>query len=520
MALSRSFGRWVGRTMLIAMAVLVMPLAAQGQTDLPVEKQANLVLELDLDQWRKGPLGKVMPVQDFIERSGLPLAEFQNLDWNSITSLKVLVSLPKDVSSVMAAGMNNTELPLEFMVQVQSSQANAFESFSEMVQNSSEKDEVDGQDFWRPQNGPGNVAAVFPSTKEMRIGTDGFLSRVGSNVISDGTMKAWKACPNGVVRLAADFTGREDFFTELKGFAAMAPDELKTGLEVLSSLASMSAHVDPNGEQLLSLSGEARDSEAAAKLLEMMNMAAEGLRNLPPAGMGQPGFEGVNRLMGEVGQNAKVTNSGNSVTLSVAAPNNFAQRMVAEVFPVMQAAASKVNEQNNMKQIALSMHNYADTYRKFPQFVAASGKVDLSWRVLVLPYIEEMSLFNQLDLDQDWDSQANAILRNTTPKLYGEDGSTRIAAVRPGKQPEYFADITDGTSNTIAFIRLNESIPWAANQDVTIDQVLAMFAAMDGKGSVLVAMYDGSVRELQADTDPDQIRAMLTPDGGEVVNID
>jgi hypothetical protein len=50
-----------------------------------------------------------------------------------------------------------------------------------------------------------------------------------------------------------------------------------------------------------------------------------------------------------------------------------------------------------LKQLALAMHNYHDTHGRLPPAVVygEDGKALLSWRVLLLPFIEEDNLFRQ-----------------------------------------------------------------------------------------------------------------------------
>jgi hypothetical protein len=65
-------------------------------------------------------------------------------------------------------------------------------------------------------------------------------------------------------------------------------------------------------------------------------------------------------------------------------------------------AGAKAQSVNNLKQIALAMHNYHDVHRGFPAAASYSkdGKPLLSWRVHILPYIEQQPLYNQFKLDE------------------------------------------------------------------------------------------------------------------------
>src|SRR5262249_7799921 len=139
------------------------------------------------------------------------------------------------------------------------------------------------------------------------------------------------------------------------------------------------------------------------------------------------------------------------------------------------AAARRAKSQNNMKQIALAMHNYHDANGHFPPAVGRSpdGKVAYSWRVALLPYLGQEALYKQYDFTEPGDSPKNRKVLAQVPDVYRypsdetPDGPLRgVASDRAG----YFvvtgpstlfppdspgvkiADITDGTSNTAMLV--------------------------------------------------------------------
>ena len=60
---------------------------------------------------------------------------------------------------------------------------------------------------------------------------------------------------------------------------------------------------------------------------------------------------------------------------------------------------------HHLKQIGLAAHNYHDTYAQFPAFSKSEkGRPLLSWRVMVLPFLEQAALYNEFHLDEPWDS--------------------------------------------------------------------------------------------------------------------
>ncbi|MGH7173828.1 MAG: DUF1559 domain-containing protein [Gemmataceae bacterium] len=78
----------------------------------------------------------------------------------------------------------------------------------------------------------------------------------------------------------------------------------------------------------------------------------------------------------------------------------------------------------NLKKLALAMHNYNDTYNRLPlaATVGKNGKALLSWRVELLPFIEQQALYNQFKRDEPWNSPHNLKLLSKMPAVYAPLG--------------------------------------------------------------------------------------------------
>ena len=82
--------------------------------------------------------------------------------------------------------------------------------------------------------------------------------------------------------------------------------------------------------------------------------------------------------------------------------------LIALLLPAVQAAreaARRMQCTNNLKQIGLAMHNYHGVYKMYPRGASwtpnkpnSGHKGSFNWRVIILPYIEQQSLYSQLDL--------------------------------------------------------------------------------------------------------------------------
>jgi hypothetical protein len=195
---------------------------------------------------------------------------------------------------------------------------------------------------------------------------------------------------------------------------------------------------------------------------------------------------------------------------------------------------ARTKSQNNLKQIALAMHNYESAYRTFPPAAVHSkdGKPLLSWRVLLLPYVEQQNLFMQFKLDEPWDSDHNKQLLAQMPETYAPvRGKARDHAtyyqVFAGKDTIFdgikgarIADITDGTSNTILIVEAGDPVPWTKPADLAYDadKPLPKLGGML-KDGFNFALADGSVQFCRKKFDDKIFRLMITRNDGQLIDV-
>jgi prepilin-type processing-associated H-X9-DG protein len=210
---------------------------------------------------------------------------------------------------------------------------------------------------------------------------------------------------------------------------------------------------------------------------------------------------------------------------------------IALLLPAVQAsreAARRAQCTNNLKQIALAMHNYHSANNKFPAHAIYSegGKPLLSWRVAILPFIEQQALYNEFHLDEPWDSEHNKKLIEQMPATYAcpsgkhEPGTTPYqVAVGKGtmfEEPEGhgIAEVTDGTSNTIMVAEAPKTVIWTKPDDLALTDEALPRIGSNHPGGANVAFGDGSVRFIKQTIDQAVLRALFTRNGGEVISAD
>jgi prepilin-type processing-associated H-X9-DG protein len=212
---------------------------------------------------------------------------------------------------------------------------------------------------------------------------------------------------------------------------------------------------------------------------------------------------------------------------------------VALLLPAVQSAreaARRTQSSNNMKMIGLALHNYHDTYKHFPAAytVDDEGKPLLSWRVHILPFLEAAPLYEQFHLDEPWDNEHNKKLIAQMPEVYrcpngppagsGKTSYLGVAGERGifrGKDPVRFADIRDGTSNTIATVEANlqSAVIWTKPDDFVPDPDDPAKGLRGLRpGGFNAGFADGSVRFLSETIDPETLKALFTRDGGEAID--
>jgi hypothetical protein len=275
---------------------------------------------------------------------------------------------------------------------------------------------------------------------------------------------------------------------------------------------------------------QSQDADAAKELHTGLAQAVEAIGKLPEDNDVKKTIPNVERVLSALLPQVQE----DRLTLLVD------EKMVTDVLgPVVarvREVAKRMQSTNNMKQIVLAMHNFHDIHGKLPAAysVDKDGKPLLSWRVHILPFIEQDALYKEFHLDEPWDSEHNKKLIPRMPKIYLSsnnlpEGSLTTylvpvgdATIFPGKDAVAMKDITDGTSNTVLVVDAADknAVVWTKPDDLKVDlkKPEAGLAVRDGKTFTL-AFADGSVRNVTTKVDKKTLWAIFTRNGGEMVDI-
>jgi Protein of unknown function (DUF1559) len=217
----------------------------------------------------------------------------------------------------------------------------------------------------------------------------------------------------------------------------------------------------------------------------------------------------------------------------------------------------------NLLKIGLALHNHHDELGSFPKAAISDkdGRPGLSWRVAILPFLGEATLYAKFKLDEPWDSPNNKALLAEMPEVFacpsashadpgithyqsfvghgaflepaydkrlekvwwvGDDGTKHYAGEPKGGM--HMANFTDGMSNTLMVVEAKQGVPWTKPEDLPFDPAKPT-APLFGAGSAhhagfFVVIADASVWFLPNTISPAVFKTLITRSGDEVVSLD
>lgn len=215
-------------------------------------------------------------------------------------------------------------------------------------------------------------------------------------------------------------------------------------------------------------------------------------------------------------------------------------KFFADGITVAQRAARTNGAISCLNQTWMGLSNYHSVYGCFPPAIVtdAQGQPMHSWRVLILPYIEEEALYRAYDFNEPWNGPNNSQLFDQMPRLFNsptEPESTKYTNVVtivgpqtafPGTRSACLDDISDGAEDTILITEITDSkICWTEPRD--LDFAKMSFAINDPlRPSISCAPWRSPYvafadqfwgYPVTSTVPPEVLRAMITIDGNEGV---
>ncbi|MBV9849449.1 MAG: DUF1559 domain-containing protein [Armatimonadetes bacterium] len=202
-----------------------------------------------------------------------------------------------------------------------------------------------------------------------------------------------------------------------------------------------------------------------------------------------------------------------------------------------EGSSTKLQSANNLKQIALAMQNHHDVMGMFPPAAVCdpAGKPLLSWRVAILPFIEQQFLYSEFKLDEPWDGPNNSKLLSRMPEIYALPGDTTAPPgytyyrVFVGKGAAF--ELAPGNGHTTPGLNLTQftddptilvveaatAVPWTKPDELAFDPN-GPLPPLGGhyRGGFFVAMADGELRFIPQTVSQATLRALITRNAGDI----
>jgi hypothetical protein len=191
--------------------------------------------------------------------------------------------------------------------------------------------------------------------------------------------------------------------------------------------------------------------------------------------------------------------------------------------------------------VSYALQNYRTVHGRFPPAVSygKDGQSLHSWRVHLLPFLEQDALYRQLRLDEAWDSPHNLPLLKETPKCYRPalegaqpPGTTHfVAFVGPGTSLEK-GQTPENETNAILVVEASEPVPWAKPVDLTyepdkpipslgtgrVKPVRALGYNINYNTGFMACFSDGAVRFMDMRITDPALRGLITGEGNERID--
>jgi hypothetical protein len=435
-------------------------------------------------------------------------------------SISGSLSFPGSVQDLMTMGPQEP-IPFDFMIQVDFADAAKMSTVWSEIEENFEAFEEDGIKGFRLEGETPNMMFTKLDDDSMAIGTPGYLKKGGKDLNSKPVVDLLNSLPKHAVRVALDMSAAADLMDEFNEMMqGQIPPEAAPFIEVAMKIEALKLSLDMEDEKLMVLGIRGRDEEATKEIFGTI----DGLLNMAKFAAGAQ----IARMKEESPKTAEVVsaliaslkpkNEGNEMTMVVPRPAGMNEMLMEAIEQARQAANAAV-DMNRLRQAALAAYNYESAFREMP-FVSDKDQTsaELSWRVRILPFIEEAPIYEAIDRSEGPQSSANQPFAERMPAVFGKDSTSMsdIAFIETEKPVKRLAEITDGTSNTFMLLQYKAGQPWLSPKNLSVDEAVKLYMGLAEGETLLAARYDGSVQKLaKGEMTEEEFRSALIPDDGK-----
>ena len=217
---------------------------------------------------------------------------------------------------------------------------------------------------------------------------------------------------------------------------------------------------------------------------------------------------------------------------------------IAVLLPAVQQVrghSARVQSINNIRQIAIAMHNYESAFMKFPSGFGPYEKdgPEVSWRVKILPFIEQSNLYEMYKMDEPWDSENNLQVLEMMPTIYrspnsnaGPNETTYLGIggrngvfgkdEKGNSKSSRMGEILDGTSNTIMIVDVGDqlAVPWTKPDEGIDPENFSKFDLLGQfPGGFLAGMADASSHFVKEAVSDDLLKRLFEKNDGQVASL-
>jgi hypothetical protein len=201
-------------------------------------------------------------------------------------------------------------------------------------------------------------------------------------------------------------------------------------------------------------------------------------------------------------------------------------------------AGRRASCMNKTKMLCLAIINYESKYGRLPPAVDTKSGQPVSWRVAILPFLDQEGIYRQYNQNEAWNSPGNMQFVKARPSEFVcpsdseiADGETSYVMITgpnttggtPGSKGVAPMQIRNGASNTLLIVEVHGlKIPWTEPKDITLNELTQRLRSGGRIGHVsgfIVGMADGSVHILPYTIDAETLRRLAIVNNGQPVNI-